>query len=143
MTSQENIKSNNRKERELVKTRDCYRLVSSENLEKKQDQLRVSGQSDVVGLAFKIIKKADDNREQQVEVVAMGKTIVKLIKIVEFLKKSVGGLHIAYKVGEVPFEETFEPLYEGLKVVKSVVNKAVMIAMFSFNEKLLKKEVGY
>lgn len=45
----------------------------------------------------------------------MGNTIVKLIRIAEFLKKSVFGLHMSYKIGEIEFEEIFEPLYEGLK----------------------------
>ena len=73
----------------------------------------------------------------------MGRTIVKLIKVVEFLKKNVAGLHIAYKIGEIPFEETFQPLYEGLKEVKAIVKKPAMTAIFTFNEKLVKNEVGY
>jgi hypothetical protein len=73
----------------------------------------------------------------------MGQTIIKVIKLVEFLKKSVSGLHIAYKIGSIPFEETFEPLYEGLKTVVSINNKPAMFAYFSFNEKLLKGMPGY
>lgn len=37
----------------------------------------------------------------------MGQTIVKLIKIVEFIKKNVFGLNVAYKIGTIAFEETY------------------------------------
>lgn len=60
------------------------------------------------------MKKVDAEKDKSFEVVAMGQTIVKLIKLVEFLKKTVSGLHMAYKIGTVDFEETYEPLYEGL-----------------------------
>lgn len=73
----------------------------------------------------------------------MGSTIVKLIKVVEFLKKNVFGLHVAYKIGSVAFEETFKPLYEGLVEVKVINNKPAMFAVFSYNEKLVKSEPGY
>lgn len=73
----------------------------------------------------------------------MGQTIVKLIKLVEFLKKTVSGLHMAYKIGAVEFEETYEPLYEGLVQIKTINQKPAMFAYISFNESLLKNEPGY
>lgn len=110
--SEENKQTNQNKR--VLKTRDCYRLVKSENVEIKKDIFRISKQTNNSKLAFQIIKKVDAEREKSVEVVAMGQTIVKLIKLVEFLKKTVSGLHMAYKIGAVEFEETYEPLYEGL-----------------------------
>ncbi len=73
----------------------------------------------------------------------MGNSIVKLIRLSEFLKKSLFGLHMSYKIGEIEFEETFEPLYEGLKQVKAISFKPAMFLYVSFNEKLLKSEPGY
>lgn len=110
--TEENKQNNNN--RRILKTRDCYKLIKSENVENKKDIFRISKQTNNSKLAFQIIKKVDAEREKAVEVVAMGQTIVKLIKLVEFLKKTVSGLHMAYKIGAVEFEETYEPLYEGL-----------------------------
>ncbi len=73
----------------------------------------------------------------------MGNTIVKLIRITEFLKKQVCDLHLSYKIGEIEFEETYEPLFEGLNTVKTISRKPAMFVTISFNEKLLKNEPGY
>lgn len=97
-----------------MKTKDCYRLVKSENVENKRDIFRVSKQTNNSKLAFQIMKKVDAEKDKSFEVVAMGQTVVKLIKLVEFLKKTVSGLHMAYRIGSVDFQETYEPLYEGL-----------------------------
>ena len=89
-------------------------MAKSENVENNRDIFRISKQTNNSKLAFQIIKKVDAEKEKSVEVVAMGQTIVKIIKLVEFLKKTVSGLHMAYKIGTVEFEETYEPVYEGL-----------------------------
>lgn len=73
----------------------------------------------------------------------MGNSIVKLIRITEFLKKSVNGLYMSYQIGDIEFEETFEPLYEGLKTVKAISRKPAMFLIVSFNEKSMKNETGY
>ena len=138
-----NKRSNEDQEREITRTKDCYELVKSENVNKKTDYMRVSQVTNISKISFQIIKKAEEDREKQVEVVAMGQTIVKLIKIVEFIKKNVFGINIAYKIGGIPFEETFKPLYQGLNEVKIINNKPAMFAVFTYNEKLVKNEPGF
>jgi len=73
----------------------------------------------------------------------MGNSIVKIIKLVEFIKRTVADVHCAYEIGSIAFEETYQPLYEGLVEVKTVANKAAMFARFSFNSKDLVGQPGY
>ena len=83
----------------MRKTRDCYKLVNSEPVIKSPTYMKVGMNTNISKVSFQIIKKADQDREKSVEIAAMGNTIVKLIRITEFLKKSVQGLHFSYKIG--------------------------------------------
>ena len=40
---------------------------------------------------------------------------------------------MSYEIKEIEFEETFEPLYEGLRTVKTINFKPAMFLKVSFN----------
>ena len=52
--------------------------------------------------------------------------MVKVIQLVEFIKRTVADVHVAYQIISVEFEETYKPLYEGLVEVKTVAKKPAM-----------------
>jgi hypothetical protein len=45
---------------------------------------------------------------------AMGPATVKVVKVVELLKRVLADIHISVDIVDAKFEETYEPLYEGL-----------------------------
>ena len=68
-------------------------------------------------LVFKIANKVDANKNEVFEVVGLGDNILKLVRAVEFLKKTVCDLHMTTEVISIKFKDTYKPLYEGLNEV--------------------------
>lgn len=57
----------------------------------------------------------ENNKE--VFVHGTGKAIPKIIQIIEYLRKRIKGLHVGYQIVQTKFEDTYEPLEEGLDKV--------------------------
>lgn len=94
-------------------------------------------------LAFQVARKADANKDDVVEVVALGESILRAVRLVEFLKKTVSDLHISLEVISLRFNDTYKPLYEGLSEVTSESQKAAVLVRFSFNSKGITNTPGH
>lgn len=129
--------------RQLLKTKDCYRKSDSVPVDRNPKQLWIGKIHSINRLAFQIARRADSNREEAVEVVALGEQIVKAVKIVEFLKRTVLDLHVSVDVISLKFKDTYKPLYEGLNEVTSESQRSAFLARFSFNPKGITNTLGH
>lgn len=50
---------------------------------------------------------------------ATGAAVANSIKVIEYLKKSVEGLHVVYRITNKEFVDEYEPLFEGLDKVRA------------------------
>ncbi len=65
----------------------------------------------------------------------MGPATLRLVKVVELMKRVLADVHLSVDMIGIKFEETYKPLYEGLLEVKSEVVLPALKASFSFNAK--------
>ncbi len=100
--------------KEITKTKQCFKKVSQIPLEFSKNIMRVNNETEISKLGFQIANKLDRNRSDLVEVMAMGPATVKVVKVVELLKRVLADIHISVDIVDAKFEETYEPLYEGL-----------------------------
>ena len=73
----------------------------------------------------------------------MGEQILKAVRLVEFLKKTVRDLHISLEVISLKFKDTHKPLYEGLNEVIAESHRAAVLVRFSFNPQSIVNTVGH
>ncbi len=105
--------------------------------------MRVNNETEISKLGFQIANKLDRNRSELVEVIAMGPATVKVVKVVELLKRVLAEIHISVDMVNARFEETYQPLYEGLQQVKIETSLPALKATFSFDSKKLVNLTGY
>ena len=89
-----------------------------------------------------MVRRADANREEAIEVVALGEQILKAVRLIEFLKKTVCDLHISFDVVSLKFKDTYKPQYEGLNPVTAESQRAAVLVRFSFNPKCITSTQG-
>lgn len=73
----------------------------------------------------------------------MGAATVRVVKVVELLKRVLTNIHISIEMVELQFEEIFVPLYEGLKEVICINMHLALKASFSFSTEKLSTSPGY
>ena len=73
-----------------------------------------------------------------------GAATAKIIQAVEYLRKRVDGIHVAYKIESTEFNDEYEPTEEGLDnvVIKRLV--ATLVAQITLTKgDEISKEPGY
>lgn len=73
----------------------------------------------------------------------MGQATIKVVKVVELLKRVLSGIHISVDIINVKGEEIFKPLYEGLVEIKTEIILPGLKASFSFNSSKVSSLIGY
>ena len=73
----------------------------------------------------------------------IGSTTVKVVKVVELIKRVLADIHISIDIVSVRFEETYKPLYEGLVDVKKETLLPGLKASFSFTASKVNTLPGY
>ena len=128
MTTQDKI-------RPITKTKDCYKRINSVPIDRNPKQIWVGRLMTINRLAFQVARKCDQNKDEVVEIVALGESILKSVRLVEFLRKTVADLHISVDVISLKFKDTYKPLYQGLSEVTAESQRAAMLVRISFNPK--------
>ena len=52
------------KPKEIQKTRDCYKLINSQNLKNDTNQIKVNNQTSISKVAFMLVKKMDESKDK-------------------------------------------------------------------------------
>ena len=121
-----------------------YRRVKNNNEQKKADNvllLRSRPRAFVyAAYAAKMIYNKPDKR---VQLTATGTATYKVIQTVEFLRRRMKGLHIAYDITTTVFKDVYEPMENGLDTVVVEKNVASIEATLSLNKSEVEKMRGY
>lgn len=108
---------------------DKYRSIPKQNENSKENEIRVKAHGrhfNYAAYAGKLLF----GKTQEVHILGTGKAIPKIIQVVEYLRKRMKGLHVAYSIQSVEFEDEYEPLEEGLDkvTIKRLVSTLIAIA---------------
>ena len=121
-----------------------YRRVRNTNEQKKADNvllLRASPRAFIY--AAYAAKMLYDKPDQHIQLNGTGTATYKVIQTVEFLRRRMKGLHVAYDITTTVFKDVFEPTEKGLDTVTVEKNVATIEATLSLQGGDVTKMRGY
>lgn len=121
-----------------------YRRVKNNNDQKKADNvLLLRSRPRAFVYAAYAAKMIYNKPDKKVQLTATGTATYKVIQTVEFLRRRMKGLHIAYDITTTVFKDVYEPLENGLDTVVVDKNVASIEATLSLNKSEVEKMRGY
>ncbi len=96
---------------------DNYRLIQKKSDQTEENEIRVKSQGRQFYYAAYAGKLLFEKKHEMIYMLATGSATAKVIQAVEYLRKRVKGLHVAYQIESTKFVDEYEPLQEGLDKV--------------------------
>ena len=109
-----------------------------------ENEIRVKAQTRPFVYAAYCGKLLFEKKHDVIKMQATGPATSRVIQSVEYIRHRVPELHVAYDISSLEFTDEYQPLEEGLEVVKKVRIVPVLTALLSFSKgKDLVNKPGY
>lgn len=94
-----------------------YELIQKKPDQTEENEIRVKAQGKQFYYAAYAAKLLFEKKHDMVFMLGTGAATAKIIQAVEYLRKRVSGIHVAYKIESTEFNDEYEPKVEGLDTV--------------------------
>merc|ERR1719359_33452 len=119
-----------------------YQRVAKEKVPTEEDEIRVSAAGRVAAYISYAAQLFKEQEKDKVVINATGNAIPKAVQVAEVIKRRFEGLHQTCEIGSTDVENEYEPLEEGLDVVKQVKTMSTM-SITLLKTGLDEKHIGY